>query len=72
MKKYSEDLMLDFKDYSQLSYDDLHCKYVHLFLDNISIGLMEVSTDRQNKNREYIIINHKIIYLDTINKKWEA
>lgn len=66
MKKYTEDLELKFENYSQLSFEDLGEDYVQLFLDNESIGLVEISTDMENKKREYIIVNHEIIYLDTI------
>lgn len=69
MKKYNdEELTLDFKKYSQLSYKDSGEEYVQLFFDNKNVGLVEVSTDVENENREYIIINCEIIYLDTIEK----
>lgn len=69
MIKYTEELELKFENYSQLSFDDLGEEYVLLFLDNEIIGLVEVSTDVENQNREYIIVNHEIIYLDTIKSK---
>jgi len=69
MKKYNnEELLLEFKKYSQLSYEDLGEEYVQLFLDNKSIGLVEVSTNIENEKKEYIIINYEIVYLDTIEK----
>ena len=69
MIKYTEELELKFENYSQLSFEDLGEEYVQLFLDNESIGLVEVSTDIENQKREYIIVNHEIIYLDTIKRK---
>lgn len=69
MIKYTEELELKFENYSQLSYEDLGEEYVQLFLDNESIGLVEVSTDIENQKREYIIVNHEIIYLDTIKNR---
>ena len=69
MRKHTEELELKFKNYSQLSFEDLGEEYVQLFLDNESIGLVEVSTDVENQNREYIIVNHEIIYLDSIKSR---
>ena len=63
---YTEELELKFENYSQLSFEDLGEDFVQLFLDNESIGLVEVFTDKDNQKREYIIVNHEIIYLDTI------
>lgn len=67
--KYHEDLELKYKNYSQLSFEDLGEEYVQLFLDNESVGLIEISTDVENQKREYIIVNHEIIYLDTIKSR---
>lgn len=69
MIKHTEELRLKFKNYSQLSFEDLGEEYVQLFLDDKSIGLVEVSTDVQNQKREYIIVNYEIIYLDTIKSR---
>ena len=69
MIKHTEELELKFENYSQLSFEDLGEEYVQLFLDNESIGLVEVSTDIENQKREYIIVNHEIIYLDTIKSR---
>lgn len=69
MIKYHEDLELKFENYSQLSFEDLEEEYVRLFLNNESIGLVEVSTDVEKQKRKYIIVNHEIIYLDTIKSR---
>ena len=69
MIKYTEELELKFENYSQLSFEDLDEEYIQLFLDNKSVGLVEVSTDIENQKREYIIVNHEIIYLDTIKSR---
>jgi len=67
MKIHSEELRLEFNKYEQLSYKDLNGKcYVELFLDNKSVGFIEVWTDVDNEEREYIIINYEMIYLDTL------
>jgi hypothetical protein len=69
MIKHTDELELKFENYSQLSFEDLDEEYVQLFLDNESVGLVEVSTDVENQKREYIIVNHEIIYLDTIKSR---
>jgi len=73
-KTYSEDLSLEFKSYDQLSYNDTGGKYVELFQDDQLIGKVEVWTDRDNETREgkeqeYILINHEMIYLDSLSKR---
>jgi hypothetical protein len=67
MKKYSDELTLDFKSYDQLSYED-NGSMVSIFLDNKPMGLCEVFTDRENEAREYICINYEMIYLDTLKQ----
>jgi hypothetical protein len=69
MNKHIEELELKFKKYSQLSFEDLGEEYIQLFLNNESVGFIEVSTDVENQKREYIIINSEMIYLDTINAR---
>lgn len=68
MKKYSEELELKFEQYSQLSYKDTGKAHIELLLDNNAVGRVEVWTDRGNENREYIILNNEMIYLDSITK----
>ncbi len=68
MKKYSDDLDLNFKDYSQLSYKELGKRHIEFYLDNKIVGLVEVWTDRENENREYVLVNYEMVYLDTIKK----
>ena len=69
MKRYSDDLSLDFKDYNQLSYeDDEQSAYVKVYLDDEPIAFSKVYTDRENESREYICINYEMLYLDTLNK----
>ena len=67
MKKYSDDLQLEFKDYDQLSYED-NGGMIGVFLDDKQVGLCEVYTDWENESREYIYINNEIIYLDTLKQ----
>jgi len=67
----SEDFSLDYKSQSQLSYLDGLQKnsHVEIYLDDQSKAILEVWTDRENENREYVLINHEMIYLDTIRKR---
>ena len=69
MEKYHDNLQLEFENYSQLSFEDLGEEYIQVFMNDKSIGLVEVSTDIENQKREYIIINYEILYLDTIKKR---
>ena len=66
MKIYNEDFSLDFNNNSQLSFKDYCTAYVQLYLDDKFVGNLEVWTDRGNDNKEYIIINHEIIYLNDL------
>jgi hypothetical protein len=69
MEKYHDNLQLEFENYSQLSFEDLGEEYIQVFMNDKSIGLVEVSTDIENQKREYIIINYEILYLDTIKNR---
>ena len=66
MEIYSSELLLDFTNYSQLSYSDFGDDYIHLLLDGKFVGYVEVWTDHDNYCREYIVINNEMIYLDNI------
>lgn len=63
-----DELHLEFSSYSQLSFFDDECEHVQVFLDGNSVGYAMVYTDVENDNREYIIINYEMVYLDTIEK----
>ena len=68
MKIYSDDLQLEFKDYDQLSYYDSQSDYIDLYNKDEFVGYVNVYTDVENEKREYICINHEIIYLDTLEQ----
>jgi len=56
----------------QLSYIDNNEPTIILLLDNNIIEKhCEVYHDVNNKDREYIVINYEIIYLDTMKKIFE-
>ena len=67
MKKITEETELKFKNYSQLSFKDTGKKDVEIFIDGESVGKSKVLIDDENDNREYVIINYEVIYLDTID-----
>lgn len=64
----SKDFQLDYKDLSELSYKDEGIEYITLFHNNKELVDLEVFTDHENEEREYILINHEIVYLDTIKE----
>jgi uncharacterized protein YuzB (UPF0349 family) len=62
-----EDDKIDFTEYNQLSYCPTGINnYVELYVDDFFIGVMEVWEDSEMNQREYLTINHEIVYLDTI------
>lgn len=69
IKKYTEDLILTFTNYSQLSYIDDNKKYIDIYVDDELKGKTMVYTDKGNSNREYFIANCEVIYLDSITKR---
>lgn len=64
-----EDDFLEFDSYDQLSYSDADCAEVELYIDGIFEGYIKVWKDSEMDGREYICINHEIIYLDTLKKQ---
>lgn len=66
MKIEDEDFTIDNCVNSELTYYDSGSEYVDIYLSNNFIGYLLVWIDVDNENKEYIIINHEIIYLDTI------
>lgn len=72
IKDYTEDFTLDYKQESELSYKgDPEDEYVSLLLNKKIVADLFVYIDKENSNREYIIINHTMVYLDTLAKKHE-
>jgi hypothetical protein len=61
-----DELHLEFSSYSQISFLDDEHEYVKVFLDGNSVGYALVYTDMENDNREYIVVNNEILYLDTL------
>ena len=63
-----EEINLEYENLKQLSYYDPKTVYIDLYCKNEFVGYLEVWMDRENEEREYVIINSEIIYLDTIEK----
>jgi len=68
MREITEEDEVIFNSYEQLSYQDFGGEGIVLMVDGVLIGECEVWTDEENGNREYILINYEMIYLDTITK----
>ncbi len=66
MDIFTDELTLDFTDYSQLSFLDEGNEEILLFLNGNSVGYVLVYTDVENDNREYICVNYEMIYLDAL------
>lgn len=60
-----------FKHQHQLAYRPLRNSKVEveLFVSDASIGIAEVWSDPAMNNREYMIINNEVVYLDTIKNR---
>jgi len=67
----TEETRVRIKEYKDLSYKDYGTQYLSLFIKGKYIGEIEVWTDMENENREYICLNYNMMYLDTIKKRGE-
>lgn len=68
MKIYEEDFSLEYESEKDLSYYDSGTDYIDLYHKHDFVGYLQVWQDSEMNGREYIIINHTIIYLNTIEK----
>ena len=71
MKRITEHDEVDYSNSSQLSYYDDGSNDVELYVDGEYVGTIEVWTDRgvddlEIGEREYLCINHEIVYLEDI------
>jgi len=60
-----ESIILEYKSLDDLSYYSNE-DYIELYHKDMFVCNMFTFLDWEECNREYIIINHEIIYLDTI------
>lgn len=68
MSYKNDELHLKFSSYSELSFFDDKKERVQILLNGNYVGDTMVYTDDENDNREYIIINYEVIYLDNLIK----
>lgn len=65
-KNIKEETHIEFKNYKDLSYYDDGNPKVKLCINDKPIGYAKVWKDSEQLNREYILINYEVLYLDTI------
>lgn len=63
-----EDTNIVFDNYEQLTYKDTDGDNIILFIDGCEAGQMKVWCDSEMDGREYLTINHTVVYLDTLKK----
>jgi outer membrane usher protein FimD/PapC len=68
VKIITEDTEVKFEKNEDLSFYDYGGDNVELYVNGEFLGEIEVFTDRENGNREYICINHEVVYLDSIEE----
>jgi hypothetical protein len=67
--RIEEETDVEFEKYTDLSYfDEFGDVDVVLCVDKKPIGKIKVWKDRGQEGREYIFVNYKILYLDTLEK----
>ena len=66
---YSDDFEIDYFSLDELSYWDMKEPFIGLYKNNFLQGYVEVWTDYENNNQEYIIINNETIYLNLLTKR---
>jgi hypothetical protein len=68
MKRYTDDLQLEFKDYNELSVCDYLSLNLKVYHNDKFIGETLIYEDIENDSKEYIIINNEIIYIEDLKK----
>jgi hypothetical protein len=64
----TEDDIIEYKNESELSYFDDGGNNVALYVNKVYVGDCKVWKDSEMDGREYITLNHAIVYLDTLAK----
>lgn len=64
----TEETQVDYTNDSELSYFDDANDTVSLYINDKFEGDIKVWKDSQMDGREYICLNHTIVYLDTLSK----
>ena len=66
VKIYVRDLLLDYSDNEDLCYYENGEDFIELYHNHQFVGYVEVFTDRENEQKEYVIINNEVVYLEDI------
>lgn len=66
MTKSKDEINIEYKDIKDLSNYDPNQEYIELYNKADFVDNVLVFTDRKNDDREYIIINNEVVYLDNI------
>lgn len=66
MATITEDTPMEFKNYSDLMYYETGTDYIDLYVKGDFAGYCKVWLDGEMGDREYICLNHTIVYLDTL------
>lgn len=71
LKKFVGEDMVFKHDYleHELSYKEISEGLIKVYLNDKWVATFEIWQDSEMDNRQYIIINHTIIYLDTLKEK---
>jgi len=64
----TEDTEVKYQNEAELSYFDFEEETVSLYIKGVFAGDCKVWKDSEEDGREYITINHTIVYLDTLKR----
>lgn len=64
-----EEWEVEYQSETDLSYEPYIDGYVELYVDDFFEGVCQVWYDSEMDNREYIILNYTIIYLDVLTRR---
>ena len=65
-----EEWEVEYQTENDLSYEPYVEGYVELYVDDFYEGVCRVWYDNEMDDREYIILNYTIIYLDTLRDRY--
>lgn len=63
----TEETEVSFNSEVELSYMPFIDGYIELYINGFYIGVCQIWYDSEMENREYIILNYSIIYLDILS-----
>lgn len=65
----NEEWEVEYQTENDLSYEPYTDGYVELYVGDFYEGVCQVWYDSEMDDREYIILNYTIIYLDTLQRR---